>query len=110
MRRCELEHHDSGKLDDVLRKHKSFKPTPEYHICIRPPLSFVERQKPWLMMNESKKKKRNVVVDDDDDDDKNVDEENDGNVVHSKMGIVRSNTYHHNCQRKVLISGVKGQV
>jgi hypothetical protein len=62
MRQCELEHHDSVKLDDVLRKHKSSKPTPEYHICIRPPLSFVERQKPWLMMNENKKKKETLMM------------------------------------------------
>ncbi len=33
------------KLDDVLRKHKSFKSALEYHICIRTPLSFVEKAK-----------------------------------------------------------------
>ncbi len=45
-------------------------------------------------MNENKKK-RNDADDDDDDDDGNtdIDEENDGNVVHSRMGTARSSTF-----------------
>jgi len=60
------------------------------------------------MMNENKKKKRNV--DDDDNGDKDVDEENDGNVVRSRIVTVRSSTHHHNCQRKSFHFRGEGQV
>ena len=58
-----------------------------------------------------RRRRKDVNDDDGDDDDKNVDEQNDANFVHCRMGTARSITYHqHNCQRKSFHFRGEGQV